>query len=220
MPFCPSICTRCCKIALAHDVHVVSFSAEGHEAADNRINRAKLHATCSCVTALIGAQAVTYKIGAPGIHLVANSLAVLSAVQLVGADLALAALSLAEQDGLAGRGARYRLGADDAPITLIDESYNANPTSMAAALETLGLTPRKGRGRRIAVLGDMAELGDDAPQLHAALADKTESADIDLVITCGTLMQHLHNALPPGRIGARTDSHEAALNIYQMMGKR
>ncbi len=203
------------KEAEAQALNIVSFSAEGHEAADNRINRVKLHATCSCVTALMGAQAVTYKIGAPGIHLVANSLAVLSAVQLVGADLALAALSLAEHDGLAGRGARYRLGADDAPITLIDESYNANPTSMAAALETLGLTPRKGRGRRIAVLGDMAELGDDAQQLHAALADKTESADIDLVITCGTLMEHLHNALPAGRIGAHTDSHAAALNILQ-----
>ena len=201
--------------AEAHDVHVVSFSAEGRDGADNRVNRAKLHATCSCVTAMIGAQPVTYKIGAPGIHLVANSLAVLSVVQLVGADLALAALSLAEHDGLAGRGARYRLGADEAPITLIDESYNANPTSMAAALETLGLVPRKGRGRRIAVLGDMAELGDDAPHLHAALADKTESADIDLVITCGALMQHLHNALPPGRIGAHADSHEAALNILR-----
>ena len=201
--------------AEARAVNVVSFSVEGRDGADNCVNRAKLHATCSCVTALIGEQAVTYKIGAPGIHLVANSLAVLSAVQLVNADLALAALSLAEHDGLAGRGARYRLGADDAPITLIDESYNANPTSMAAAIETLGLSPRKGRGRRIAVLGDMAELGDDAPQLHAALADKTESADIDLVITCGTLMQHLHNALPPGRIGAHADSHADALSILR-----
>ncbi|MEL0150063.1 MAG: UDP-N-acetylmuramoyl-tripeptide--D-alanyl-D-alanine ligase [Rhodobiaceae bacterium] len=203
------------KEAEAQALNIVSFSAEGRDGADNRVNRAKLHATCSCVTAMMGAQPVTYKIGAPGIHLVANSLAVLSAVQLVGADLALAALSLAEHDGLAGRGARYRLGADEAPITLIDESYNANPTSMAAALETLGLVPRKGRGRRIAVLGDMAELGDDAPHLHAALADKTESADIDLVITCGALMQHLHNALPPGRIGAHAEDHEAALKILR-----
>jgi UDP-N-acetylmuramoyl-tripeptide--D-alanyl-D-alanine ligase len=203
------------KEAEAQALNIVSFSAEGRDGADISVNRAKLHATCSCVTAMMGTQAVTYKIGAPGIHLVANSLAVLSAVQLVGADLALAALSLAEHDGLAGRGARYRLGADDAPITLIDESYNANPTSMAAALETLGLVPRKGRGRRIAVLGDMAELGDAAADLHAALADKTESADIDLVITCGTLMQHLHNALPPGRIGAHADSHTAALGILR-----
>jgi UDP-N-acetylmuramoyl-tripeptide--D-alanyl-D-alanine ligase len=203
------------KEAEAQALNIVSFSAEGRDGADNRVNRAKLHATCSCVTAMMGAQPVTYKIGAPGIHLVANSLAVLSAVQLVGADLALAALSLAEHDGMAGRGARYRLGFDNAPITLIDESYNANPTSMAAALETLGLIPRKGRGRRIAVLGDMAELGDDAPQLHAALADKTESADIDLVITCGALMQHLHNALPPGRIGAHAEDHEAALKILR-----
>ena len=203
------------KEAEAQELNIISFSAEGRDRADNRVNRAKLHATCSCVTAMMGEQPVTYKIGAPGIHLVANSLAVLSAVQLVGADLALAALSLVEHDGLAGRGARYRLGADNARITLIDESYNANPTSMVAALEILGLTPRKGRGRRIAVLGDMAELGDSSPQLHAALADKTESADIDLVITCGTLMQYLHNALPPGRIGAHAENHEAALKILR-----
>ena len=94
------------KEAEAQALNIVSFSAEGRDGADNRVNRAKLHATCSCVTAMMGAQLVTYKIGAPGIHLVANSLAVLSAVQLVGADLALAALSLAEHDGMAGRGAR------------------------------------------------------------------------------------------------------------------
>jgi UDP-N-acetylmuramoyl-tripeptide--D-alanyl-D-alanine ligase len=158
---------------------------------------------------------VTYKIGAPGIHQVANSLAVLSAVHVAGADLALAALSIAEQDGLAGRGARYRLGEDDAPVTLIDESYNANPTSMAAALETLSLTPRKGQGRRIAVLGDMAELGDGAAQLHGDLADKADAADIDLVITCGALMQNLHKALPRGRLGLHADNHQDALSILR-----
>ena len=201
--------------AEARALKIIGFSTEGHEAADNYVSRAKLHSACSCVTAMLGSQAVTYKVGAPGIHLVANSLAVLSAVQLVGGDLALAALSLAEYDGLAGRGARYRLGADDAPITLIDESYNANPTSMAAAMATLGLAPRKGRGRRIAVLGDMAELGDDAAHLHAALADNTESADIDLVITCGALMKNLHDALPPGRMGAHADNHQTALSILR-----
>ncbi|MCH1568927.1 MAG: UDP-N-acetylmuramoyl-tripeptide--D-alanyl-D-alanine ligase [Alphaproteobacteria bacterium] len=201
--------------AETHKIKVLSFSAEGHSDADIHISRAKLHATCSCVSAMLETQAIAYKIGAPGIHLVANSLAVLGATQLVGADLALAALSLGEQDGMAGRGARYHLGAEHAPITLIDESYNANPTSMAAALDTLGLMPRKGRGRRIAVLGDMAELGDRAAELHAAMADKTEAADIDLVITCGALMQNLHNALPPGRVGAHAADHQAALAILR-----
>ena len=198
-----------------HEINMLSFSADGRSDADSHVERAKLHEACSCVTANICAQTVTYKIGAPGIHQVANSLAVLSAVHVAGADLALAALSIAEQDGLAGRGARYRLGEDDAPVTLIDESYNANPTSMAAALETLSLTPRKGQGRRIAVLGDMAELGDGAAQLHGDLADKADAADIDLVITCGALMQNLHKALPRGRLGLHADNHQDALSILR-----
>ena len=158
---------------------------------------------------------VTYKIGAPGAHLVSNSLAVLAAVHHAGADLALAALSLAQMDGLSGRGARYRLGHETAPITLIDESYNANPTSMAAALTLLGLAPRLGRGRRIAVLGDMAELGEAAAPMHAALSAHIDEADIDLVVTCGPLMQHLHQALSPGRIGAHANGPEEVLGILR-----
>jgi UDP-N-acetylmuramoyl-tripeptide--D-alanyl-D-alanine ligase len=201
--------------AKTHHIKVLSFSAEGRKEADSHVERAKLHAACSCVSANICGHAVTYKIGAPGVHLVANSLAVLTAANAAGADLALAALSLADQDGLAGRGARYRLGPEDAPIILIDESYNANPTSMAAALKTLSLAPRKGRGRHIAVLGDMAELGEAAAQLHADLAAHTEAADIDLVITCGALMQNLHDALPAGRLGTHAENHEAALSILR-----
>ena len=201
--------------AKTHQVNMLSFSVEGRVDADSHIERAKLHESCSCVTANICAQAVTYKIGAPGIHQVANSLAVLTAVHLAGADLALAALSLAEQDGLDGRGARYRLGGDEVSVTLIDESYNANPTSMAAALDTLGLSPRKGQGRRIAVLGDMAELGEGAAHLHGDLAAKVDAADIDLVITCGALMQNLHDALPAGRLGMHADNHRDALSILR-----
>ena len=192
----------------AGKAHVIAFSAEGDPQAQAMTAQVKLHDTCSCVTAHILGQDVIYKIGTPGAHHVANSLAVLAAVQNAGADLALAALSLADHEGLSGRGRRYRLGEDEAAITLIDESYNANPTSMAAALKALGLAPRLGRGRRIAVLGDMAELGKDAPALHAALAQTIEQADIDLVLTCGELMVHLHNHLPPGRMGPHVGTTE------------
>jgi UDP-N-acetylmuramoyl-tripeptide--D-alanyl-D-alanine ligase len=215
LPFDNDYYDMLAKTAKTHHVKVLSFSAEGRKEADSHVQRAKLHAACSCVSANICGHAVTYKIGAPGVHLVANSLAVLTAANAAGADLALAALSLADQDGLAGRGARYRLGPEDAPIILIDESYNANPTSMAAALKTLSLAPRKGRGRHIAVLGDMAELGEAAAQLHADLAAHTEAADIDLVITCGALMQNLHDALPAGRLGTHAENHEAALSILR-----
>ena len=167
-----------------------------------------LHPTCSCVTAHIGAQEVTFKVGTAGEHHVANSLAVLAAVQQAGGDLALAALSLADNQGLSGRGMRHQLQFPDGTLTLIDESYNANPSSMRAALTTLGLTPRLGRGRRIAVLGDMAELGEAAASLHADLAETVERADIDLVVTCGPLMQHLHEHLPPGRMGPHFKTKE------------
>ena len=95
----------------------------------------------------------------PGAHHVSNSLAVLGAVQAAGADLALAALSLAEVEALARRGRRHVLDVAGGPCVLIDESYNANPASMSAAIKALGLVPRLGQGRRIAVLGDMAGTG-------------------------------------------------------------
>ena len=91
--------------------------------------------------------------------------------------------------------------------TLIDE-HNANPESMAAALVMLGQMPRMGQGRRIAVLADMKELGEESGQLHSSLAACIESEDIDLVMTYGADMLHLHHALPPGRIGVHAPSLE------------
>lgn len=206
------------EAAKAHGARIAGFSATMSEGGDDvaaYVTTVKLHERCSCVAASISGHDVTYKIGAAGAHLVANSLAVLLAAEAAGADFALAALSLAENEGLSGRGQRFALGTEEAPITLIDESYNANPTSMAAALTVLGLVPRLGRGRRIAVLGDMAELGDDAVTMHIALAENIEAADIDLVLTCGPLMRHLHNHLPPGRMGPHVDTPQEAAEILQ-----
>lgn len=201
--------------AQKHGARIAGFSPKGDTAMAAYVSLAKLHDRCSCVTASVSGHEVTYKIGAAGAHLVANSLAVLLAAEAAGADFALAALSLADNEGLSGRGQRFQLGTEEAPIALIDESYNANPTSMAAALTTLGLVPRLGRGRRIAILGDMAELGDDAAQLHVGLAEHIEAADIDLVVTCGALMRHLHNHLPPGRMGPHVDTPDQAVEILQ-----
>ncbi len=199
----------------AENTRVVEVSAEGNDTAQAFVMRSKLHATCSCVTAQILGQEVTYKIGMAGAHHIANSLAVLACVCEAGADLALAALSLADNEGFSGRGRRHIIGHGDATFTLIDESYNANPTSMAAALMALGLAPRQGRGRRIAVLGDMAELGTDAARLHAALAENIEAADIDLVITCGALMAHLHDLLPPMRTGSHVTTHDEVVDVLR-----
>jgi UDP-N-acetylmuramoyl-tripeptide--D-alanyl-D-alanine ligase len=178
----------------AHIERIVSFGE--HAAADARLIQFSLQADGSTVEARILGQTVTYKVGAPGRHLVLNSLAVLAAVSLVGADLALAALALNNLKPASGRGARTMLSVPGGKALLIDESYNANPASMRAAIALLGGAPVGKRGRRIAVLGDMLELGPAGAELHRALADTIETAEIDLVFCSGPLMRALWEALP------------------------
>ncbi len=170
--------------------------------ADARLVSCVLQADLSVAEAEIFGRRVAYKIGSPGKHIVMNSLAVLAAAKLLGADLALAALALADLKPPQGRGARQRLGIAGGEITLMDESYNANPASMRAALDNLGrLKPGRG-GRRIAVLGDMLELGPSGPAMHAELAAPLEANGVDLVFAAGPLMRNLYDALPAGRRGA------------------
>jgi UDP-N-acetylmuramoyl-tripeptide--D-alanyl-D-alanine ligase len=145
------------------------------------------------VTARLPGAQVSYTISQPGQHWVANSLAVLAAVQAVGGDLALAGLALAELDGLKGRGERHRIAVDGGEALLIDESYNANPASMAATLQVLG--EEKVVGRRIAVLGTMRELGAGSGDFHAALAAPLEAAHVDYAILVGDEMGVLAKAL-------------------------
>ncbi len=186
---------------------IVSFGA--HERADARLIKVSLQAETSTVAARILGAEVTYKLGAPGRHVVANSLAVLSAAAIAGADLALAALALAELKPPVGRGERIALDVPGGAALLIDESYNANPTSMRAALALLGQVPTTGLGRRIAVLGDMLELGLEGPALHAELADAVVASAVDLVYCAGPLMKSLWDALPSERRGGYADSAAA-----------
>ncbi len=179
-----------------------------HEAADIRLMRVALHEECSCVTAEVLGETVMYKLGMPGEHMAVNSLAVLAAVKLAGADLARAALSLAIAAPAKGRGVRCRLSLPDGPATLIDESYNANPASVRAALQLLAHgKPGKG-GRRIAVLGDMLELGAAGPALHAELAGPIDDAGVDVLYACGPLMAELWARTPAGRRGAYAETSE------------
>jgi UDP-N-acetylmuramoyl-tripeptide--D-alanyl-D-alanine ligase len=172
-----------------------------HAEADARLIKCALLPDSSSVEAEIFGTRVAYKIGAPGKHLVINSLAVLAAAQLLGADLTLAALALAEQTPAAGRGTRITLEAPSGPALLIDESYNANPASMRAAFALLGQAPIGPQGRRIAVLGDMLELGTTGAELHRALAPAIVENGIDLVFCAGPLMEALWQALPANRRG-------------------
>jgi UDP-N-acetylmuramoyl-tripeptide--D-alanyl-D-alanine ligase len=183
---------------------IVSFGA--HHEADAQLIHCALQPESSTVEARILGADVAYKIGAPGRHLIQNSLAVLAAVRLAGADLALAALALAELAPATGRGVRIGLDLPGGGATLIDESYNANPASMRAALALLGQAAIGPQGRRIAVLGDMLELGPQGPQLHGALAAAVVDNGVDLVFCCGPLMRSLWEALPSERRGGYAEA--------------
>ncbi len=139
---------------------VVSFGEDEH--ADARLIKCALQPESSTIEADILGARVAYKLGAPGRHQVLNSLAVLATASIVGADLALASLALADLRPAAGRGTRLKLPLHGGEALVIDESYNANPTSMRAALAVLAQAPLGRHGRRIAVLGDMLELGPKA----------------------------------------------------------
>jgi UDP-N-acetylmuramoyl-tripeptide--D-alanyl-D-alanine ligase len=186
---------------------IVSFG--DHAQADARLIKSSLHPRCSTVRADILGTELAYKIGAPGRHLVHNSLAVLAVADLAGADLALAALALAEFKAISGRGAPIEIEPPGGNALLIDESYNANPASVDAALALLGQTPIGPQGRRIAVLGDMLELGPKGRSLHRGLTTPIAANAIDLVFCCGPLMHSLWQALPASRRGGYAEDSAA-----------
>ncbi|MGH7013114.1 MAG: UDP-N-acetylmuramoylalanyl-D-glutamyl-2,6-diaminopimelate--D-alanyl-D-alanine ligase [Stellaceae bacterium] len=161
-----------------------------------------LHASASAVTASVQGEIVDYCLSLPGRHWVMNSLAVLAAVRAAGGDIGTAAAAMATLEPMAGRGLRRKIAAAGGDALLIDESYNASPASMRAAIAVLGATPPQGDGRRIAVLGDMLELGADAARLHAELTGPLQDAGVDLVFTVGEGMRALYDALPARRRGA------------------
>ena len=186
---------------------IVSFGE--HEKAEARLIKCAAHPDCSTVQAQILGTELTYKIGAPGRHLVRNSLAVLATCVLVGADLALAALALAEFKPACGRGSLTEIDLPGGPALVIDESYNANPAAVDAALALLGQAPTGPRGRRIAVLGDMLELGPRGRALHRGLLAPVSANAVDLVFCCGPLMHALWRALPASRRGGYAENSAA-----------
>lgn len=177
-----------------------------HDSADVRLARLVSKPDLSIVEAIVHGTPVTYRLGSPGRHVAMNSLGVLASAVALGADLALTCLAMPAVTPPAGRGQQVRLQAPGGDIILFDESYNANPASMRAALSVLGQAPVGLRGRRIAVLGDMLELGPDAARLHADLASAVEENRIDLVFAAGPLMKNLWQAIPLARHGAYAPS--------------
>ncbi len=161
--------------------------------------------TGSLVTAKINGTSLSYRISLPGRHWVNNSLAVLSAVQAAGADLQAAARSLGRLVPVKGRGSRRHLPLTHGSFTLIDESYNASPAAMTAAFQVLADTDPGAGGRRIAVLGDMLELGEQSDAYHAALAEPLAESRVDLVFGCGRHTAALMPGLPAAIRGAWTE---------------
>lgn len=162
------------------------------ERADYRLLYVRLLSDCSCLKMSIQGVEAMIKIGAPGRHIVQNCLAVIGASDMFKCDIAKIALSLSTFSAETGRGARYQLALPKGgSFILIDESYNANPISMRAALELLAATDSEKPSRKIAVLGDMLELGKAAPDLHRALLEPIHSAGVQLLFLVGAQMKHL-----------------------------
>ena len=147
------------------------------------------------MTAVAFGEEIAFKVGLPGRHIVQNMLGVLGAARLLGADLAKVAHALADLPAPDGRGKRHECKVGAGTFTLIDESYNANPASVEAALDLLAALEPAGEGRRIAVLGDMLELGAHSARLHRDLAEPVRRAGLDHLYLCGQEMAALAETL-------------------------
>ncbi len=180
--------------ARPHAAHVLTFGSG--EGADVRATQAVASPRGTLVTATLPDAELCFTIGQHGAHWVSNALAVLAAVSALGGDLAIAGLALAELESMTGRGARFALSSG---ALVIDESYNANAASIAATLQVLADEPAT---RRIAVLGEMRELGDDSDALHADIARPLLAANVDFALLVGPAMAPLAKAIE-GRVDVR-----------------
>ncbi len=187
---------------------VLTFGA-GAEA-DVRLLEAASDAEGCDVTGRVAGLAVRFRLNAPGRHMASNAMAVLAACHALGLDAGLASQALDEFEPVAGRGLRRQIKAADGAVILLDESYNASGASMRAAFSVLALQP----GRRIAVLGDMLELGDEAVAEHISLHDPLSEA-ADLIFTAGPMMARLFDTLSPARQGAHMQDAAALAPIVK-----
>ncbi len=199
--------------ANAVGARIITFGFDA--GADVRCIQMDLTPRGSSVIAGLDTQRFPYKIGAPGEHYVRNSLAVLAATLGLKADAMRALPALARVSAPVGRGARSLLQAPDGgTLLLVDESYNANPASVRAALAALDMVPRADHPRRIAVLGDMLELGDSSADRHHALKEAVDAAGIDLVFACGPMMKLLYDSLESNKQGAWAENSQKLVEPF------
>ena len=191
--------------------HVLTFGE--HADADARLQAVAQVSDGSLVRADVMGQILNFPLGAPGKHLAMNALAILLAAKASGLDVSAAASALGRYQAGQGRGAQSQIDTGRGAFTLIDESYNANPASMKAALALLGATMPFLGSRRIAVLGDMRELGHQASALHRALVREVHNNDVDIVFAVGPLMKELFQSLPQKQQGAWAERADAIENV-------
>ncbi|WP_420549793.1 UDP-N-acetylmuramoyl-tripeptide--D-alanyl-D-alanine ligase [Curvivirga sp.] len=174
--------------------NVLSFGK--HEDATYRQIDTEFKTTSTDVTCLYKKHCESFSIQMPGDHWATNSLCILGAVDILGEDVTKALNGLKNWKPSKGRGQRHIIPLEDnGTAILVDESYNASPPAMKAAFKVLADMPIK-HGKRIAILGDMLELGETGSSLHIALAKELESRHIDAVYCCGPLMGEMYKALP------------------------
>jgi UDP-N-acetylmuramoyl-tripeptide--D-alanyl-D-alanine ligase len=194
----------------AGDVRIMTFGTAQNATA--RLVDMEADADGSGILAEIAGHEIRFRLNAPGRHMALNGLAALAAAHVLGLDPHKAAQALEGFTALSGRGARRKLALPAGTALLLDESYNGNGASMRAALDVLRLQPGR---RRLAVLGDMLELGSAGPAEHADLAG-TVAQSADLLFTCGPLMRHLFDAVPAALRGAHAaDSADLAPIVAQ-----
>ncbi len=173
--------------------NILTFGS--HAEANFKLITAAANANGTDVASAIMGTRFDYVHAIPGVQWATNSLAILAAVHALGGDIKRASATFMNLQASAGRGKQTTIGLADGTATLIDESYNANPEAVRAALAVLDMTAGANGGRRIAVLGDMRELGPTAPEMHAALADAVVDHKIDQLYCCGPHMAHLVEAV-------------------------
>ncbi len=188
--------------------HILSFGSQ--DGSDAQLLRCTATGAGSIVEAKFFGQPLQFRLGAAGQHYAINALGTLLVAQAAGADLTACAEALATYHAPTGRGARQDVKLPQGgTVTIIDESYNASPVATRAGILTLGQVIPAPGGRRIAVLGDMRELGATAPQLHADLAPTLLEARIDLLFCCGHVIEGLFVAVPAAMRGAYTSDSKA-----------
>jgi UDP-N-acetylmuramoyl-tripeptide--D-alanyl-D-alanine ligase len=190
-------------------VEILGFGAHPESAA--RLVDCVLDSRGSTVEAAVCGKMIRFRVPVPGRHWVMNALAVLAAAQAAGAAVDHAAEALTELQPLPGRGRRHELAWRGGTLTVIDESYNASPPSMRAALAVLAATEPGAGARRVAVLGDMLELGNASERLHRELADPLAAAEVDRVFLIGEAIAALDEVLPEGKRGGLWRSPEEAM---------